>query len=160
VAGFPLGATASASKRAEAESAIRSGAHEIDMVMNIGALKDGENRSVQSDIEGVVAVANAGGGLVKVIIETALLTDDEKRRACLIAESAGAGYVKTSTGFSTRGASVDDVALIRATVGTATGVKASGGIKTLDDVRRMVAAGATRIGASSSVAIIQATAQV
>jgi deoxyribose-phosphate aldolase len=159
VAGFPLGATSSASKRAEAESCIRAGAHEIDMVMNIGALKGGDNRSVQADIEGVVAVAHAGGGIVKVIIETALLTDDEKRRACLLAEEAHAAYVKTSTGFSTRGATTEDVALMRATVGQATGVKASGGIKTLDDLRRMVAAGATRIGASSSVAIIQATAQ-
>ena len=159
VAGFPLGANAPASKRAEAESAIRAGAHEIDMVLNIGALKDGENRSVQADIGGVVAVATAGGGIVKVILETALLTDEEKRRACLLAEEAGAGYVKTSTGFSSRGATVEDVALMRAAVGDATGVKASGGIKTLQDLRRMVEAGATRIGASSSVAIIQATAQ-
>jgi deoxyribose-phosphate aldolase len=158
VVGFPLGAMSTDAKRTEAELAVRAGAHEIDMVINVGALKGGERDYVRSDMEAVVRVCHAAGALVKVIIETALLTNTEKVIACQLAESAGADYVKTSTGFSTAGATTNDVELMRKTVGDRLGVKASGGIRTLDDLKAMVAAGATRVGASASVKIVEATA--
>jgi len=158
VVGFPLGATSRAAKAAETRAALSDGAEEIDMVINIGALKGGETGIVESDIRGVVDAAHSAGALVKVIIETALLTDAQKVLACQIAQKAGADYVKTSTGFSKSGATVEDIALMRRTVGPTMGVKASGGIRTLDDVRAMVAAGATRIGASAGVGIVESTA--
>jgi deoxyribose-phosphate aldolase len=159
VVGFPLGAMATDAKRVEAEIAVRAGAHEIDMVMNVGALKGSERDQVRSDIEAVVRICRAGGASVKVILETALLTDSEKVVACQLAQSAGAGFVKTSTGFGPSGATAEDIALMRNTVGSAMGVKASGGIRTLADLERMVAAGANRIGASASVQIIEAAAR-
>ncbi|ANY74291.1 deoxyribose-phosphate aldolase [Paenibacillus ihbetae] len=154
VIGFPLGATTSAVKAFETKDAIANGAAEVDMVINIGALKDGNNELVQSDIQSVVDAA-AGKALVKVIIETSLLTDEEKVRACELAVKAGADYVKTSTGFSTGGATPEDVALMRKTVGEGTGVKASGGVRSREDMDRMIEAGATRIGASSGVKIME-----
>ncbi|EHB59637.1 MULTISPECIES: deoxyribose-phosphate aldolase [Paenibacillus] len=154
VIGFPLGATTSAVKAFETKDAIANGATEVDMVINIGALKDGNNELVQSDIQSVVDAA-AGKALVKVIIETSLLTDEEKVRACELAVKAGADYVKTSTGFSTGGATPEDVALMRKTVGESTGVKASGGVRSREDMERMIEAGATRIGASSGVKIME-----
>lgn len=154
VIGFPLGATTSAVKAFETKDAIANGAAEVDMVINIGALKDGNNELVQSDIQSVVDAA-AGKALVKVIIETSLLTDEEKVRACELAVKAGADYVKTSTGFSTGGATPEDVALMRKTVGEGTGVKASGGVRSREDMDRMIKAGATRIGASSGVKIME-----
>lgn len=154
VIGFPLGATTSAVKAFETKDAIANGATEVDMVINIGALKDGNNELVQSDIQSVVDAA-AGKALVKVIIETSLLTDEEKVRACELAVKAGADYVKTSTGFSTGGATPEDVALMRKTVGESTGVKASGGVRSREDMDRMIEAGATRIGASSGVKIME-----
>jgi deoxyribose-phosphate aldolase len=159
VVGFPLGATASDAKRVEAELALRAGAHEIDMVINVGALKSSERDLVRSDIEGVVTVSHAAGAIVKVIIETALLTDTEKVVACQLAAAAGADFVKTSTGFASKGATPEDVALMRKTVGANLSVKASGGIRTLEDVQRMLAAGATRIGASASVAIAESASR-
>ena len=158
VAGFPLGATSANAKTAEALASIRDGAHEIDMVINIGALKSGERDAVYSDIRCLVQASQDHGAIVKVIIETALLGDEEKVLASKLAQQAGAAFVKTSTGFSRAGATVEDVALIRRTVGPTMGVKASGGIRTLEDLKRMVDAGATRIGASASVKIIEATA--
>jgi len=154
VIGFPLGATTSAVKAFETKDAIANGATEVDMVINIGALKDGNNELVLSDIQSVVDAA-AGKALVKVIIETSLLTDEEKVRACELAVKAGADYVKTSTGFSTGGATPEDVALMRKTVGESTGVKASGGVRSREDMDRMIEAGATRIGASSGVKIME-----
>ncbi|HAF99960.1 deoxyribose-phosphate aldolase [Paenibacillus lactis] len=154
VIGFPLGATTSAVKAFETKDAIANGATEVDMVINIGALKDGNYELVQSDIQSVVDAA-AGKALVKVIIETSLLTDEEKVRACELAVKAGADYVKTSTGFSTGGATPEDVALMRKTVGESTGVKASGGVRSREDMERMIEAGATRIGASSGVKIME-----
>jgi deoxyribose-phosphate aldolase len=159
VIGFPLGAMSIDAKRVEAELAVRAGAHEVDMVINIGALKGGERDAVRADIGAVVKVCHAAGALVKVIIETSALTDAEKPVACQIAKDAGADFVKTSTGFGASGATAADVALMRETVGQELGVKASGGIRTLEDVRAMIAAGATRIGASASVKIIEATAR-
>ncbi len=163
VVGFPLGANATEAKTAETEIAVRAGAQEIDMVLNIGELRGGNHDLVLRDIEAVVAAARHsgqdGGAIVKVILETALLDDNQKAIACTLAKLAGAEFVKTSTGFSTRGATVDDVALMRRTVGAEMGVKASGGIRTLEDLKSMLAAGATRIGASSSVKIIEATAR-
>lgn len=156
VIGFPLGATSPEVKAFEARNALENGATEIDMVINIGALKAGETELVARDIRGVVEVAHAANALVKVIIETALLTDEEKVVACLLAKEAGADFVKTSTGFSGGGATVHDVELMRRTVGPALGVKASGGIHTHEEAEAMVAAGATRIGASAGVKIIQA----
>lgn len=156
VIGFPLGAAATAAKVAEAEEAVRAGADELDMVINIGALKSGDIDTVRKDIAAVVAVA--GERLVKVIIETCLLNDDEKRLACKLAVEAGAGYVKTSTGFGGAGATEPDVRLMRETVGPKIGVKASGGIRDAATARRMLAAGATRIGASASVAIVSEAA--
>ncbi|MBC1921814.1 deoxyribose-phosphate aldolase [Listeria grayi] len=152
VIGFPLGANTSAVKAFEAKDAIANGAGEVDMVINIAALKDKDDALVESDIRAVVEAAN--GTLVKVIIETSLLSDEEKVRACEIAVKAGTDFVKTSTGFSTGGATKEDVALMRKTVGPAIGVKASGGVRTKQDVEDMVAAGATRIGASAGVAIV------
>lgn len=158
VVGFPLGAMSTAAKVAETEIAVRDGAREIDMVINIGALKSGDSQTVGADIAAVAQAAHAGGAILKVILETALLTDDEKRLACGLAKAAGAEFVKTSTGFSSAGATAHDVALMRAAVGPEMGVKASGGIRTLHDLRAMVNAGATRIGASASVKIVEATA--
>ena len=156
VIGFPLGANTTAVKVFEAETAIRDGAAEVDMVINIGALKSGNTQLVTQDIRAVVAAAHGAGAIVKVIIETALLSDDEKVKACLAAKEAGADFVKTSTGFSGGGANVHDIELMRRTVGPVMGVKASGGIHSLEEARALVAAGATRIGASAGVAIVQA----
>ncbi|MFJ7933612.1 deoxyribose-phosphate aldolase [Sporosarcina sp. NPDC096371] len=154
VIGFPLGASTSEVKAFETENAIQNGAGEIDMVINIGALRDGDDDLVKQDIEAVVQAAK-GEAIVKVIIETALLTDQEKRKACELAILAGADFVKTSTGFSTGGATVEDIKLMRAVVGPKTGVKASGGVRSLDDMKKMIDAGATRIGASSGVEIMK-----
>lgn len=153
VVGFPLGATLISTKEIETEFAIDDGATEIDMVINIGMLKSGNEDYVREDIQAVVEAA--GGHLVKVIIETALLTDTEKKRACELAKLAGAYFVKTSTGFSKAGATEADVKLMRTTVGKDMGVKASGGIRTFEDAIRMIAAGANRIGTSSGVQIVQ-----
>ncbi len=155
VAGFPLGATLSQVKIHEAEEAIKLGAQEIDMVINIGALKSAEDDVVEADIRGVVEASHRGGAICKVILETALLTIEEKVRACVAAKKAGADFVKTSTGFSTAGATAEDVALMRAVVGSEIGVKAAGGVRTLEDLKKMVCAGATRIGASASVRIME-----
>jgi deoxyribose-phosphate aldolase len=158
VAGFPLGATSTAAKVAETAEAIRQGAQEIDMVINIGALLSGETSAVSEDIAAVVRVSHDHGAIVKVIIETALLDDAAKVLACELSQHAGADFVKTSTGFAKAGATAADIALMRKTVGPELGVKASGGIRTLADFRSMVAAGATRVGASASVAIMEAAA--
>ena len=158
VIGFPLGATLADVKAYEARRAIFDGAREVDMVINVGALKSGDDCLVEHDIRSVVEVAHEYDAICKVIIETALLTDDEKVRACLAAKKAGADFVKTSTGFAKGGATVADVALMRRTVGSELGVKASGGVKGLDDARKMVEAGATRIGASVGVKIAQEAA--
>jgi deoxyribose-phosphate aldolase len=158
VVGFPLGASTTEAKVLEAAIAIRCGATEIDMVQNIGALRSDDALRVRQDIAAVVDVAHANGAIVKVILETALLNQDQKVLACQLAQQAGADFVKTSTGFVTGGATVEDIALMRATVGPLLGVKASGGVRTLDDVNKMVAAGATRIGASAGVAIVSGTA--
>ncbi len=154
VVGFPLGANLPETKAAEARRALRDGAREIDMVINIGALKAGDHALVQRDIRGVVEACREAGAACKVILETALLTDDEKVIGSRLAQRAKADYVKTSTGFGGGGATVFDVALMREAVGPAMGIKASGGIKTADDVQALVAAGATRIGASAGVAIV------
>jgi deoxyribose-phosphate aldolase len=153
VIGFPLGANTMETKAYETKDAIEKGAEEVDMVINISKLKDGEYDDVKGDISGVVEAAK-GKALVKVIIETYLLTNEEKEVACSLAKEAGADYVKTSTGFSTGGATVEDVALMAKTVGQTMGVKASGGVRTKKDAASMVEAGATRLGASSGVAII------
>ena len=158
VVGFPLGANATEIKAAEAEAAARAGAQEIDMVLNIGELRGGNHGAVEADIRAVVQAAAAGGAIVKVILETALLNTGQKVAACHIARNAGARFVKTSTGFGSAGASAEDVALMRQAVGPDMGVKASGGIRTLEDCRKMIAAGATRIGASAGVKIMEATA--
>lgn len=159
VAGFPLGASTTAIKAAETETAIADGAREIDMVLNIGELCAGNLQAVGVDIAAVIAAAHSHGALAKVILETALLTDDQKMAACELSQLAGADFVKTSTGFSTHGATVHDVALMRRVVGPAMGVKASGGIRTLEDLEAMLAAGANRIGTSSGVQIVE-TAQL
>lgn len=153
VIGFPLGANSSAVKAAETKQAIEDGANEVDMVINVGALKSGDEQTVLEDIKAVVDAA-AGKTLVKVIIETALLTDEEKVKACQLAVEAGADFVKTSTGFSTAGAKPEDVKLMKETVGDKAEVKASGGIHSKADVDAMVEAGATRIGASAGIAIV------
>ncbi len=158
VVGFPLGASATEIKVAETAAAIRDGAQEIDMVLNIGELRGGNHDAVRGDIRAVVETAHAGGAIVKVILETALLNDEQKVAACLLAKEAGADFVKTSTGFGPGGATAADVALMRRTVGPAMGVKASGGVRTLEDLKTMVAAGANRVGASASVKIVEATA--
>ena len=155
VIGFPLGATSSETKAFETETAIRQGATEIDMVINIGALKARDLDTVAKDIRGVVQAAHSRGIIVKVIIETVLLTDEEKTIACLLSKEAGADFVKTSTGFAGGGATIHDVELMRKTVGPQMGVKASGGVRTFEDAASMIQAGATRIGASAGVKIIQ-----
>jgi deoxyribose-phosphate aldolase len=155
VVGFPLGATLADVKAYEARRAIFDGAREVDMVINIGALKSNDDCAVEQDIRAVVEASHEYDVLVKVIIEAALLTDDEKVRACLAAKRAGADFVKTSTGFAKHGATVADVALMRRTVGAGMGVKAAGGVKGIEDARAMVEAGATRIGASVGVKIAQ-----
>ncbi len=155
VIGFPLGASATEVKVYEAQVALRNGATEIDMVINIGALKAKDLDLVAKDIRAVVATVHAAGALVKTIIETSLLTNEEKVMVCLIAKEAGADFVKTSTGFSGGGATVEDVALMKRTVGPTVGVKASGGVRTREDALNMIKAGATRIGASAGVKIIQ-----
>lgn len=153
VVGFPLGATLPQVKAFEAAEAIKNGAQEVDMVINIGALKSGQLDIVESDIRAVVEACK-GKALTKVIIETCLLTDMEKITACQLAKKAGADYVKTSTGFSTGGATVEDIRLMRKTVGSMMGVKASGAVRDLDTALKMIEAGATRIGASASVNIV------
>ena len=158
VIGFPLGANSSAVKAAETKQAIEDGANEVDMVINVGALKSGDEQTVLEDIKAVVDAA-AGKTLVKVIIETALLTDEEKVKACQLAVEAGADFVKTSTGFSTAGAKPEDVKLMKETVGDKAEVKASGGIHSKADVDAMVEAGATRIGASAGIAIVTGEAK-
>jgi len=154
VIGFPLGATTTAIKAMEARRALREGAREVDMVINVGALKSGDYELVREDIAQVAEAAHEVGGLCKVILETALLTDEEKVIASSLAKEAKADFVKTSTGFSDGGATVYDVALMRETVGPDMGVKASGGVRTKSDVEDMIAAGATRIGASAGVQIV------
>ena len=157
VVGFPLGATLSASKRDETTRVLKLGAHDVDMVLNVGLLKSGAKEDfdlVRQDIRGVVELAHGAGAIVKVILETCLLTFEEKLRASEIALAAGADFIKTSTGFSTGGATVDDIALMRGVAGDRAGVKASGGIRTLADASAMLHAGATRIGASASVRIL------
>ncbi|MEK4028761.1 MULTISPECIES: deoxyribose-phosphate aldolase [Bacillaceae] len=154
VIGFPLGATTTTVKAFETKEAIENGATEVDMVINIGALKAGDDETVLKDIQAITAAAR-GKALTKVIIETSLLTDEEKERACRLSVEAGADYVKTSTGFSTGGATEEDVRLMRKTVGPDVGVKASGGVRSQEDAVNMIKAGATRIGASSGVKIIQ-----
>ncbi len=154
VIGFPLGATSTPAKAFEAEHALRDGAKEIDMVLNVGMLKSGEYDYVENDIFAVVTTGRRYGALVKVILETVLLTDEEKVKACVLAKRAGADFVKTSTGFAKGGATVGDIALMRRVVGTAMGVKASGGVRTREEALAMVASGADRIGASASVKIV------
>lgn len=154
VIGFPLGASTPETKAFETTDAISKGAGEIDMVLNVGALKSGNTDHVKKDIEAVVQAAK-GKAIVKVILETCLLTDEEKATASRLSKEAGADFVKTSTGFSTGGATVEDVKLMRQTVGPELGVKASGGVRSLEDVEAMIEAGATRIGASSGVKIMQ-----
>ncbi|MEH6904337.1 deoxyribose-phosphate aldolase [Neobacillus drentensis] len=153
VIGFPLGATTSETKAFETKNAIDHGADEVDMVINIGALKDHNDELVEKDIRAVVEAAK-GKAHTKVIIETSLLNKEEKIRACELSVKAGADFVKTSTGFSTGGATAEDIALMRQTVGPDLGVKASGGVRSTEDVQKMIEAGATRIGASSSIAIV------
>ena len=155
VVGFPLGACTTATKVFETEEACRDGASEIDMVINIGALKEGGEEFVYEDIKAVVDAAAKYDAIVKVIIETCLLTDEQKETACRLSEEAKAAFVKTSTGFSTGGATEDDVALMRKIVGERLSVKASGGIRNYDTVMAMIAAGADRIGASASVAVME-----
>ena len=155
VVGFPLGATTADVKGYETRRAIYDGAREIDMVINIGALKSGDLRTVERDIEAVTATCRECGVLSKVIIEAAFLSDDEKITACTLAKAAGADYVKTSTGFGPGGATAADVALMRRVVGDEMGVKAAGGVRDLDSLKAMVAAGATRVGASAGVKIVQ-----
>jgi deoxyribose-phosphate aldolase len=156
VVGFPLGATSTEAKVAETEAALRAGAQEIDMVQNIGALRGGDDQTVEEEIALIAGVCHRAGAILKVILETVLLDDDQKTTACLLAKAAGADFVKTSTGFGPSGATVHDVELMRRAVGPEMGVKASGGIRTLEDLQKMVAAGATRIGASASVKIVEA----
>ena len=157
VIGFPLGATLSASKRDETTRVVKQGAHDVDMVLNVGLLKSAtaaDYEAVKQDIRGVVELAHGAGAIVKVILETCLLSYEEKIRACELSLSAGADFLKTSTGFSTGGATVDDIALMRGIAGSRAGVKASGGIRSLADARAMLNAGASRIGASASVRIV------
>ena len=155
VIGFPQGATPSAVKAFETKQAVADGADEVDMVIAVGRLKDGDDAYVKADIEAVVQAAG-GKALTKVIIETCLLTDEEKRRACLLAKEAGADFVKTSTGFAAGGATTADVRLMRECVGETMGVKAAGGIRSRADAEAMLAAGATRLGTSSGVKIVEA----
>lgn len=155
VVGFPLGATPTDVKVFETQQAIREGATEVDMVMNVGALKSRDYELVRQDIASVARACHAGNAILKVIIEAALLTDEEKVVACQLSKVAGADFVKTSTGFGPGGATPEDVALMRRVVGPSIGVKAAGGIKTFEDAQRMIAAGASRLGASASVKIVQ-----
>lgn len=155
VVGFPLGANSTHIKVAETEAAVRAGAQEIDMVINIGELRGGNGDVVREDIRAVVEAAHRRGAVVKVILETALLDDHQKTVACGLAQDAGADFVKTSTGFGPGGATAHDVELMRRAVGSKMGVKASGGIRTLEDANKMIAAGATRLGASASVKIVE-----
>ncbi|MGQ9600372.1 MAG: deoxyribose-phosphate aldolase [Anaerolineae bacterium] len=155
VVGFPLGATPTEVKAYEAQQAIDDGATEVDMVINIGALKSKDYALVERDIATVARTCHAGGAILKVILETALLTDEEKVIACQLAKAAGADFVKTSTGFGPGGATVRDVELMRQVVGAEMGVKAAGGIRSYQDAQAMIAAGATRIGASAGVQIVQ-----
>lgn len=155
VVGFPLGATPTEVKVFETQQAVREGADEVDMVINVGALKSRDYELVERDIASVARACHAGDAILKVIIEAALLTDEEKVAACQLAKVAGADFVKTSTGFGPGGATAEDVALMRHVVGSAMGVKAAGGIRTYEDARKMIAAGASRIGASASVKIMQ-----
>jgi deoxyribose-phosphate aldolase len=154
VIGFPLGASTPETKAFETKNAIENGADEVDMVINIGALKDKNDSLVEKDIRAVVEAAK-GKALTKVIIETSLLTREEKIRACELSVKAGADYVKTSTGFSTGGATIEDIELMRKTVGPTIGVKASGGVRNTEDTQNMIKAGATRIGASAGVSILK-----
>jgi len=158
VIGFPFGATTTESKVAEAVAALRVGAREIDMVMNIGALRSGDYDTVKLDIQAVIEQSHPAGAIVKVILETSLLDDRQKAVACTLARMAGADFVKTSTGFGPAGANAADVSLMRKVVGPEMGVKAAGGIRNLESLRKMTAAGATRIGSSASVKIVEATA--
>ncbi len=158
VIGFPFGATTTESKVAEAVAALRVGAREIDMVMNIGALRSGDYDTVKLDIQAVIEQSHHAGALVKVILETSLLDDRQKAVACTLARMAGADFVKTSTGFGPAGANAADVSLMRKVVGPEMGVKAAGGIRNLESLRKMTAAGASRIGSSASVKIVEATA--
>ena len=155
VVGFPLGATTQTAKMLETRDVVMLGATEVDMVINIGALKSKNYEAVLADITAVTEAAHEGGAIVKVIIEAAMLTDEEKVIACQLAQAAGADFVKTSTGFGPGGATLEDVALMRQTVGPDMGVKAAGGVRTLQDALAMIAAGATRIGASAGVAIVE-----
>lgn len=154
VIGFPLGATSSTAKAGETEAAIKDGAEEVDMVVNVGMLKGGDYQYVERDITAVVTVARRHKVLTKVILETGLLSDEEKVKACVLARRAGADFVKTSTGFGKGGATAGDIALMRRVVGSAMGVKASGGVRSREDALTMVASGADRIGASASVKIV------
>jgi len=158
VIGFPLGAMATAGKVFEAEEAIRCGATEVDMVLAVGLLRGGDELAVEKDIRAVAEACHRGGALLKVILETALLNDAQKVAGCQRSVAAGADFVKTSTGFSKGGATANDIALMRRTVGPGIGVKASGGIRGLADARTMIEAGASRIGASASVRIVQESA--
>lgn len=155
VVGFPLGATSTETKVFEAQQAVRDGATEVDMVINVGALKSRDYELVERDIASIARVCHAGNAMLKVIIEAALLTDEEKVTGCQLAMVAGADFVKTSTGFGPGGATLEDVALMRRVVGPTMGVKAAGGIRTYEDAQKMIAAGASRIGASASVRIMQ-----
>ena len=154
VVGFPLGASLGTTKREEAAALVKLGVHDVDMVIAVSLLKSGQNAAVQQEIRGVVEAAHGAGAIVKVILETCLLTVEEKLRASELAIAAGADFLKTSTGFSTGGATPEDVALMRGVAGARCGVKASGGIRTLADARKMLEAGASRIGASASVGIV------
>lgn len=160
IVGFPFGATQASVKRAEAEASIRAGAEELDMVMNIGAMRSGNLETVLSDIRGVVDIAHGYGCIVKVILENAYLSDEQKVTACRAAMEAGADYVKTSTGFGPSGATECDVRLMRKTVGPSMGVKAAGGIRSLADALKMVEAGADRLGTSASAAILAEAARI
>ncbi|KRK74070.1 deoxyribose-phosphate aldolase [Lacticaseibacillus nasuensis] len=155
VIGFPLGANTTFIKVAEADEALAAGAKEVDMVLNIGELKAGHNEAVQADIAAVAGAAHAKNGLLKVIIEAVLLTDAEKVTACQLAEAAGADFVKTSTGFAAGGATVHDVALMRQTVGDRLGVKAAGGIHSYAEAKALIDAGASRLGASAGIKILE-----
>jgi deoxyribose-phosphate aldolase len=155
VAGFPLGATLPQVKIYETEQVLKLGAQEVDMVINVGALKSGQDELVALDIQGVVTACHRGRAICKVIIEAALLTADEKVRACQASKRAGADFVKTSTGFGPGGATAEDVALMRAVVGSDMGIKAAGGIRSLEELKKLVSAGATRIGASASIRIVE-----
>lgn len=159
VVGFPLGAASTRSKAEEAREAVANGANEVDMVISVGAIKSGDWNYVKNDIAEVVKTSREGGAIVKVIIEACLLTDEEKVLACKASKEAGASFVKTSTGFSTGGATVEDIRLMRKTVGPAMGVKASGGIKSYKDAMDMIRAGANRIGASCGIEIVRSEAK-